>query len=455
MIRGYPERPSVSPGQQLTLCVSTDAPRFKVAFHRWGADGFVSMSETGWLAGAPVPDGLPQADWQWPPYAFDIPRHWPSGVYVAHLIESEQPQPLAVWMDQAAALFIVRGPGKAPILYKLPLATYHAYNVSGGACFYFQPPQTREDPPGAKLSWHRPGGGIGGLTFGAPDHYDTASPRQTFAHWDAVMIRWLLREGFELEFCADVDVHHDPERLARHRLVMSAGHDEYWTDAMRDHVQAYAEQGGHVAFFGGNTCWWRIHLIEGDTAMVCHQGGPKGALDHWWPPNGVHRPEDRLSGVSYRHGGGWWDGLRHAEPMVVHDGGHWVFEGTGLARGDRFGHTSTPPLVGYECDGAPLEWLDEARGLAQLDPRAAECGTPPGLQLLAVAKLEPLWQELPHREHHPAWQGLHNCTMALHPRGRGWVFSASTTDWAQVVANGSDPHVATITRNVLRRALLA
>lgn len=450
MIRGYPDRPSLAPGQPLTLHVSTDAPRFRVAFHRFDRGAWQPVHETGWMRGEHAPDGVPQADWRWPAHAFDIPRHWPTGVYVAHLIESVSPVPLALWMDRAAVLFVVRGPGRAPILYKLPLATYHAYNVTGGACFYFQPPQTRDDPPGALLTWHRPGGGIGGETFGAADHYEPASPRQTFAHWDAPMIAWLQREGFELEFCADVDLHRDPELPHRHQLLMSAGHDEYWTDAMREHVQAHARRGGHVAFFGGNTCWWRIHLVQDDSAMVCHQGGPKGALDHWWPPSGVHRPEDGLSGVSYRHGGGWWDGVRHETGLVVQDGGHWVFEGTGLRTGDRFGHRSTPPLVGYECDGAPLEWVDEARGLARLAPRASECGTPADFLPLAVGALEPLWQEQPHREHHGPWEGLHNCTMGLHQPG-GTVFTASTTDWPQVLGNGSDPHVATITRNVVRR----
>ena len=42
VIRGYPRRPSVAPGQVLTLHVSTDAARFRVAMHRW-ADGFVPI----------------------------------------------------------------------------------------------------------------------------------------------------------------------------------------------------------------------------------------------------------------------------------------------------------------------------------------------------------------------------------------------------------------------------
>ena len=38
--------------------------------------------------------------------------------------------------------------------------------------------------------------------------------------------------------------------------------------------------------------------------------------------------------------------------------------------------------------------------------------------------------------------------MGLYQRG-GRVFTACTTDWAQLLANGSDPHAETITRNVV------
>src|SRR5690606_9085857 len=72
-------------------------------------------------------------------------------------------------MSRSACLFVVRGSGRAPLLYKLPLATYHAYNFTGGGCFYVNPPRSAS-PPGSKVTLHRPGGGIGGEVWGALDH---------------------------------------------------------------------------------------------------------------------------------------------------------------------------------------------------------------------------------------------------------------------------------------------
>ena len=465
MIRAYPGQASVWPGGTLTLHVSTDSPRFRVAFQRWG-DGPELLRRSDWLPGVQAEARAADQDWAWPAYTFAIPAGWPSGVVIADLEEAGRKRAFDLARSDGAALFVVRGSGR-DLLYKLPLATYHAYNCSGGACFYANPPRSA-DPPGARVSLRRPGGGIGGDVWGAPDHYDAASPRQSFAHWDARFIRWLARAGYAADFCTDLDIHADPGLLNGRRLLVSSGHDEYWSEATRDAVEAFAAGGGNLAFFGANLCWWRIHLVDGGAAMVCHQGGPQGARDHWWPATGAGRPEDALGGVSYRHGGGWWDGPRTTRGFIVQQPRHWVFAGTGLAHGDALGRDTWPPLAGYECDGAPLDALDGPEG-ARLAVRAVETGTPPGYQVLAAAPLDAGWQELPPREGFAAGEGLHAATLGLfrheggHGSGNGnnssssgensgsggTVFSAGTTDWAQVLGNARDRRVERITRNVL------
>ena len=448
MIRGYPERPSVARGGRLVLHVATDAARFRVRFHRVG-ERIATIGESASLPGCDAPAGHADVDWQWPGYAFTVERDWPSGVYIAELVGAgaarrDGPDLAAT---TGAALFVVRGDGRADILYKIPLATYHAYNCTGGGCFYFAPPRCNE-PPGSRVTLHRPGGGIGGDTHGAPDHYDATSARQTFAHWDAAFIRWLERCGHVPEYCTDFDLHDDPECLRPHRLLLNVGHDEYWSTAMRDAVETFAARGGNVAFFGANVCWWRIHVVDEGAAIVCHQGGPRGALDHWWPATGANRPEDGLTGVSYRHGGGWWDGPRRTGGYVVQQPAHWAFDGTGLRAGDSFGADTRPPLVGYECDGAPLASFDAGSGVATLSADASRCGTPSDFALLAVAPLSREWDELPPREGHRAGEGVHAATMGMHVPG-GIVFTVGTTDWAQALAQ--DWRVARITRNVIER----
>ena len=129
-----------------------------------------------------------------------------------------------------------------------------------------------------------------------------------------------------------------------------------------------------------------------------------------------------------------------------------MFAGTGLQQSEPIAAHTWPPLVGYECDGAPLEDIDPRTGLAVLSREAARCGTPPDFRLLAVAALGDGWQELPPRESQPDRGGIHAATMGIFSRN-GTVFSAGTTDWAQVLSSGEDPRVQTITRNVIDRLL--
>jgi hypothetical protein len=451
MIRAYPERASIAPGEPLVLRVSSGRPRFRVLFYRWG-ERLLPVLRSPWLQGQCAPARGPDQDWQWPAHVFPIPQHWPSAVYIAYLEQDNADGPaVSLALSSHAALFVVRGAGRGALLYKIALATYHAYNHSGGGCFYANPPRS-EDPPGAKVSFQRPGGGIGGAIWCAADDDDPSSPRQSFAHWDAPFIAWLLRHGYNPEFCTDLDVHADPALCRRYRLLLSVGHDEYWSEAGRDHVEDFIAAGGNVAFFSANICWWRVHLVDAGRAMVCHQGGPEGALDHWWPATGAGRPEDALCGVSYRHGGGWWDGPRQNDGYVVLRPAHWVFAGTGLRQAERLGAATRPPLVGYECDGAPLARFDAALGLARLSALAPRCGTPSDFCLLAASALDARWQERPAREGHAAGEGIHAATMGVFSRG-GTVFTAGTTDWAQVLGSAQEPRLGIITRNVLERLL--
>jgi hypothetical protein len=446
VIRGYPARTSVARRARFVLHVATDAPRFRVRFHRVG-ERVVAVDESPWLRGENAHARTADADWQWPAYAFSAGAHWRSGVYVAQLLASDAPDlPTAsLAATDATILFVVRGDGDRRILYKLPIATYHAYNCTGGGCFYHQPPRSA-DPPGSRVSLMRPGGGIGGDTFGALDHYDVASARQTFAHWDAPFIRWLERQGIDADFCTDFDLHRDAGTCSPYRLLLSVGHDEYWSTRMRDAVEDFVGRGGNVAFFGANVCWWRIHVVDDASAIVCHQGGPRGALDHWWPASGAARPEDSLTGVSYRHGGGWWDGPRDTGGYIVQRASHWAFAGTGLANGEAFGAATRPPLVGYECDGAPLAAFDTASGAATIAHDASSSGTPATFELLAAARLSAKWDELPPRERSAGGEGLHAATMGCYTRA-GTAFTAGTTDWAQTLEQ--DARVARITRNVI------
>jgi len=460
VIYGYPEQSSVRPGEHVTFRVSTDAPAFRVLIHRCGAEReFMGGSEL--FAGCARPHHLPFQDWGrpgvglhgeelpgWADYDVPVPRNWSSGPYVAVFVEHRNsagstPCSSTLGTPHAQALFVVREGERAggarinaaQILYKIPLFTYHAYNhvtPDGGWCLYNVPdPVDLSRPVPPSVSLHRPGGGVGAAPWDIVnfDPFDP-TPRQTFAHWDAPFVAWAERSGYRLDFCTDLDLHRDAGLLDRYRLLVSAGHDEYWSDAMRSHVEEFVHRGGNVAFFSGNTCWWRITFDD---------NGAFRRVANWSDASGPDRPENLLTGVSFRNGG---ERDRNDHPVAVgyrvQHADHWVYAGTGLRDGDVFGARPDEYLVGYECDGAHFDRTTLARRLP-IRPTGDD-GTPPGFTILGIGDAGA-----------SGW-GLGNkaATMGLHCVG-GTVFNAATTDWPRVLAAGGCPPVEQVTRNVLDR----
>ena len=453
MIHGYPRHPSVRPGETLTLHVSTDYPHFRVEVYRQGAR-FEPMGRLGpeRLPGHALPPGPPDRDWGWPGYALPIPATWPSGVYIAMLVgvdgagRAYPPDVTTPDGTEAKALFVVRSPAPgqtSSVLFKLAWATYHAYNGTGYGSLYAEAVWTGgSGTPGFTVTTRRPGGGTGGVVMygDPPDFYDPTSRRQTFTHWEAPFVRWLEANGYRVDYATDWDLQVDPQLLDPYALMLSVGHDEYWSDEMRARIEAFIRRGGNVAFFSGNICGYRIHFTDGDSAFTSAKVRPSGKdrgtweTDHW---SDVY-PENGVTGTSFHQAGGWWDGRRDPVGYTVQHAGHWVYEGTGVKDGDVFGADPEFPLVGYEADGATFT---RKRGLAVV---TGDQGTPLNFFILGVAELGEGWVRSSHRA---------AATMGCYTSDRGGiVFNGATTDWPCLVSRNTT--VERITRNVLDRLRL-
>ncbi|MGZ4784356.1 MAG: N,N-dimethylformamidase beta subunit family domain-containing protein [Acidimicrobiales bacterium] len=460
MIQAYPDRLSVAPGETLTLHLATDRPELRVAIYRQGID-LTLQHDYGWQPTRTlgIADGPPDAAWEWDGYDFVIDPDAPSGAYIAMLWERDGAD--VVEPDGGVttsvgtfgkALFVVRSahPGvDAPILYRLPIATYHAYNFSGEASLYLGSP--------GRVTMHRPGGGTGGTVsdftepgLGDFDELDQQSSRQTFEHYDAKFIRWLEGAGQRVDYCADTDVHLDGdlELLSPYGLVLSVGHDEYWSAETRANLAAYVAQGGNLAFFGANTCWWRIRYDDDLTGFASNRDGTVTRVDsdQWWVAARYDpgaSAEDALTGVSYRNAGGWWWPGRPPTGFEVQQPDHWVFE---AGVDPQFGEPES--LVGYECDGVELTAASALPGQPAI-PTFAD-GTPAGFTVLAVGRLAGQWAfENRDPDSPTASAAPRAATMGVYAAS-GTVFNAAVVDWARVLEAG-EPNVERITRTVLAR----
>ena len=157
---------------------------------------------------------------------------------------------------------------QSDLLFQTSDTTWQAYNPYGGYNAY----GTASAPaPAPKLSYNRPfttrGGELENWLFNA----------------EYPMLRWLERNGYDVSYSTSVDTDRAAAELLEHKVFMSVGHDEYWSQAKRDAVTAARNAGVHLAFFSGNEVYWKIrwedssrrHGRRDQRTMVVYKEGTK------------------------------------------------------------------------------------------------------------------------------------------------------------------------------------
>jgi hypothetical protein len=341
-IQGYSSEASVLPGQTVHLHVRTSlGQRYRVEVYRlgwyggFGARLLTCLPSCGRDEASRTygnRDGLFRADWPVTD-SFTIPESAPSGYYYA-LLRVTSPgddRDARGWV-----VFIVREPPSHPsqILVQVPVNTWQAYNPWGGKSLY--PFNSTDHVHSVRVSFDRP------LAYTAQGPFDA----------EYNLVRFLEREGYDVSYQTDVDTDEHPESLLQHRLVVVAGHDEYWTKTMRDAFDAARDAGTNLAFTGSNAAYWQIRYENDHRTIVGYKDYPDPEPDpalktelfrQLVPP----RPECELMGVMHlrlrAHQSGPVDYTVADEAATD----PW-FAGTGLAPGDRI-----LDVVGNEWDSLP------------------------------------------------------------------------------------------------------
>jgi len=338
-IDAYASEVSVLPGGTIHLHVATDPPAsYRVEVYRLGWYGGTggrlvacspscSDSRQGAVQPIPRPDagsGLLQLDW---PVTDTIRTgsDWVSGYYYVNVVLTSGD---ATGTSRHVPVIVLAPRGRpSEILAQASVNTWQAYNAWGGMSLYTKF-GTLE---GSHVSFDRP--------------YDL--DHQGPASWELASVHFLERHGYDVSYTTDVDTDRDPGSLLRHALVMTLGHDEYWTKAMRDAFEAARDAGIDLAFVGANISYWQVRYEHGRRNLVEYRHPeldpePNTALKtttfrELQPP----RPECTLLGVAYGQ-------LGDSNDFTVNAGAlddPW-FKGTGFAPG-----STLHGLVGYEWNG--------------------------------------------------------------------------------------------------------
>lgn len=451
-----------------------------------------------------IPDDAAGFGARWPATtAFTADPSWRSGWYEVQLTTTRPDGSTAV----RTAGFVLRAPiGKpsARILFELSLNTWNAYNDWGRSNLYTGGTHVSFQRPFARGFLDRPDAGAHRLANSSdePDlngdiwtEYYRANAISSWSGcagwptWEGPFAAWAERNGYDLDYAANSDLEQRPEILDAYPMMLSVGHDEYWSSPMRDTVEAFIARGGNVAFLSGNTSFWQVRLEasaeDGRDAMVSYKdtarrqdplrhSNPELLTGMWSDPI-IGRPESYMTGVSFSRGGYARQAgctPRGQKGYTVWRPEHWLFGGTDLRYGDLLGATHC--VVGYECDGCEMTTVNGLPEATHTD------GCPNGFAILgsAPARLYHVDLEAGINEYPTGLQKMRtvgelagvahvlfgdaspeNIQRVAHgnavlgsyvaPSG-GTVVTTGCTDWAYGLA-GDDPLVEQVTRNILDR----
>ncbi|HEY1215777.1 MAG TPA: N,N-dimethylformamidase beta subunit family domain-containing protein, partial [Bryobacteraceae bacterium] len=235
--------------------------------------------------------------------SWTVPVTATSGIYFARAVRTDTG-------GASHIFFIVRNDAShSDILFQTSDTTWQAYNDYGGNNLYTGSPAGRA----YKVSYNR------------PYHTRVYEPESWVFNAEYPMVRWLEANGYDVSYFTGVDAERNVALIQNHKVWMSNGHDEYWSGGERASIQAARDAGVHLAFFSGNTIFWKTrweNSIDGSNTpfrtMVCYKETHANAVidpadpPTWtgtWrdprfsPPADGGKPENALKGSLFRING--------------------------------------------------------------------------------------------------------------------------------------------------------
>lgn len=239
-----------------------------------------------------------------------VPVSATPGVYVIKVYRDDNPE-----FSSHIGPFVVQSPNrKAPLTVTLSDPTWQAYNYAGanpadifaGKSLYGVGTSTGfnydKDNRARAVSYDRPLISRKNL------------PQATFWNSEYALIRWFERLGYDVDYLSKLDIDASPSVLLDRQIVVSSGHDEYWSLAVRNAFEAARGTGVHLVFATANEAFWRINpTTAGGRTYSCWKDTHDGAVNAsgvysgtWQDTRGIN-PERRspslLTGQRFRLNG--------------------------------------------------------------------------------------------------------------------------------------------------------
>lgn len=282
---------------------------------------------------------------------------WRSGYYAIDFIKNNGDR-----VKDIAFVVVINPQKKGDILIKLSTNTYQAYNQWGGGALYM--------PQMAK-----------GVNQADVVSFDRPTDAQ-FYRWEYYYVIWAEKFAQEhdltIDYATNYDFYRDENIANNYTLLMSLGHDEYWSQREFDaYYNRIFVQGKNTVFLSANTAYWRVrygdlhHSGEG-RQLICYKTelrfenkiGKANYDPITFTAGGESRmtglfrgqvgyPETMLMGVGYTAN---FEGKDRRYSYKVKTVLPWLFDGTNLKQGDELAD-----VIGYEWDNTSLysKWGDD------------------------------------------------------------------------------------------------
>jgi hypothetical protein len=229
-IQGFATDISVDKGSTISFKVNTTATAYSIVIYRMGYYGGLGSRQIATISPAvPLPQSQPACLTDPATLLYDcgnwavsaswtVPATAVSGIYFAKLMRTDTG-------GFSLVVFVVRDDlSTSDFLFQTSDTTWQAYDATGGHSLY--PKGTT--PRAYKVSYNRPNGhDMGHWVFG--EEYPA--------------VRWLEANGYDVSYFTGVDSDRLGSLIKQHRVFLSVGHDEYWSDGQRANVEAARDAG--------------------------------------------------------------------------------------------------------------------------------------------------------------------------------------------------------------------
>jgi hypothetical protein len=425
-IAGYAGTTAATLGDQVDLHVDTAAREFHVEAYRLGYYGG-AQGRLVWRSdevagrrqpGCPRTPGVNRVECRWPvSLTVPITAEWLPGAYLLKLVADPGRQsyvPLTVWDPDSHAAYVVDS----------SVFTWQAWNTYGGYSMYGGGPPGVDPTYDARarvMSYDRPyanGGGAGELIGN-----------------ELPLISFVEQHGLDVTYWTDVTFSEHPTLIRNHRVYLSLGHAECWSNPERAAAVDGIKHGVNFVFFAASPILRHVRLQrdaagvadrelvdyrDQDADPIIHTN-PDEATGNTWDQPPASAPASEITGDTY-------GGYNIDFPMVIADASAWPFAGTGLRNGQRLPHVIQYDFDGYDAD----------------EPN------PPAVQILAHSPVS--------GESIMPWARYADLTYHTDRHSQAGVLATGTNDWINALnpcPRGSErpcpaPYIQKITGNVLR-----